>query len=208
LFARRGAGCTGENVAVPAALHPLTAGLHPLTAILHPATGTAAAVPTGPGYDVLLLAHVACAAVALTTMAAGGAFAWRLAALAPGEEPGEALRRYYAPGANWAGRTLYGVPVFGFVLLARSHGASSLGDGWVMAGLLLWVLIAAGAEGLLWPAERRLRGWLAGTAGTGAAPDPGGGATPAPRECRTVVTASAGLTAAMVAATVLMVAQP
>ncbi len=53
----------------------------------------------------------------------------------------EALTRYFRPGVNWAGRSLYGIPVFGFLLLALSHGAYSLRDGWVMSGLFIFVVM-------------------------------------------------------------------
>ena len=53
-----------------------------------------------------------------------------VAASAPLPEP---VRRYFRPGVNWAGRALYGVPVFGFSLIATSNGAFSSGDGFVVA---------------------------------------------------------------------------
>ena len=55
----------------------------------------------------------------------------------------EPLRRYFRPGFNWAGRAVYGIPVFGFALLAMSQGAYALGDGWVLAGLALFVAVAS-----------------------------------------------------------------
>jgi len=36
-----------------------------------------------------------------------------LRALAPGVPVPENLQRYYAEGVNWAGRSLYAVPLFG-----------------------------------------------------------------------------------------------
>jgi len=69
----------------------------------------------------------------------------------------DAVARLLPPGVNWAGRSVYGIPVFGFLLLALSHGAYSLHDGWVMAGLIILVGVVLIAEGQLWPAERRLQ---------------------------------------------------
>ena len=65
--------------------------------------------------------------------------------------------RYFRPGVNWAGRTIYGIPVFGFALLAMSQGAYALRDGWVLGGVALFAGVALLAEGVLWPAERRLQ---------------------------------------------------
>ena len=53
----------------------------------------------------------------------------------------DAVVRYFRPGVNWAGRAVYGIPVFGFALLALSHGAYSLRDGWVNAGLAIFVAV-------------------------------------------------------------------
>ena len=70
------------------------------------------------------------------------------AARPPGVTPlPEPLRRYFRPGVNWAGRTIYGIPVFGFALLAMSR-AYALGDSWVLAGLVLFVGVALLAEGV------------------------------------------------------------
>jgi hypothetical protein len=69
----------------------------------------------------------------------------------------ETLQRYFRPGVNWAGRTIYGIPVFGFALLGMSQGAYAVTDAWVLLGLLLFVGVALLAECVLWPAERRVQ---------------------------------------------------
>ncbi|HUZ11117.1 MAG TPA: hypothetical protein VMU76_13210 [Acidimicrobiales bacterium] len=178
--------------------------------VLHPIARPPAAL-TGPGYDVVLLLHLACVLIGLLTVVVSGVSAARLAAVPPGSRPGEALLRYYAPGTNWAGRAIYGVPVFGLALLAQSEGAFGLGQGWVLGGLLVWVLVAAAAEGLLWPTERRIRSLLAAP---GAGP-PARAATvtgTAPGEihrlCRRATGVSAALVVALVVGSVLMVVQP
>ncbi len=164
--------------------------------------------PSGAAFDAVLLLHVACAVIGIVTVATAAATARRLGRLtrtaAPLPEP---LRRYFRPGVNWAGRTIYGIPVFGFALLAMSHGAYALGDGWVWGGLVLFVALALVAEGVLWPTERRLQHAVA-AAGTPAAgpdePPPGPVAADAARMERSAV----GALVLLVAATVLMVAQP
>ena len=68
-----------------------------------------------------------------------------------------AVVRYYRPGVNWVGRVLFLVPVLGVALVAMSGGQWGYSDGWVTIGLGVWVVVALVAEGVLWPAERRLQ---------------------------------------------------
>jgi uncharacterized membrane protein len=98
---------------------------------------------------------------------------------------------------------VYGIPVFGFALLAMSRGAYALGQGWVLGGLAIFAAVALLGEGVLWPAEQRLQVGLAS-----------GGAPPGPAEPSLDQDATAMSRAAvaslvlLVAGTVLMVAQP
>ncbi len=163
--------------------------------------------------DVVLLLHVACAVVGIVTVATGAAVARRLGRLAGTAAPlPEPLRRYFRPGVNWAGRTIYGIPVFGFALIAMSHGAYSLGDGWVLAGVALFAALALLAEGVLWPAERRLQQAVAaaGTPAAGPEADPGAPPWDGPvvADAARMERAAVGSLVLLVAATVLMVAQP
>jgi hypothetical protein len=202
-------------------------------------TSTAATVPlpSGPAYTVVLICHVAALLVGMVTVAAGAVVAGRL--LAAGSGPVRtSVRSYFSPGANWAGRVLYLVPVFGALLIAMSGGAYRLGSAWVLWGIGLWVAGMALAEGVLWPAERRVRRALAGQrAGggrgeAGSTPPEAGAATPAPPEAvaagpappeavaagpappeavaaaRVVCASSVGVLAVLVVAMVLMVAKP
>ena len=136
-----------------------------------PVAGIALAVgavhhrPTGAAFDVVLLLHVACVVVGTGSVVVGGLQARRLQRAGAGPVPAD-LRGYFAPGPNWAGRVLYGVPIFGFVLLGMSDGFFELADGWVLYGFVLWILAVAVAEGVLWPTERRIR-----TAVAAAGPD-------------------------------------
>ena len=162
--------------------------------------------PDGAAFDIVLLLHVGCAVVGLVTSAAATATATRLRrglrASTPLPEP---LRRYFRPGVNWAGRTIYGIPVFGFALLAMSQGAYALGDGWVLAGLVLFAAVALLAEGVLWPAERRLQAAVA-VAGPLTAPLPGSGSV---ERDATLMVRSAGVALLLlIAGMVVMVAQP
>jgi hypothetical protein len=160
--------------------------------------------PDGPAFDVVLIIHVGCVVVALTTTVASALSAARLRTLLRAATPlPDALRRYFRPGVNWAGRTIYGIPVFGFALLALGHGAYGLRDGWVMGGLVLFVGVALLAEGVLWPAERRLQVSLI------AVPDEGAPAEgPVHHDARTMEWAAVVTLVLLVAGSALMVAQP
>lgn len=176
----------------------------PTTFVLAARAG--AGQPTGPGFDLLLLCHVACVLLGFASMVVSAVQASRLRGLGSGPLP-EALRRYYAPGTNWFGRILYGVPVFGFALLADSGGTFGFGDLWVVLGLVAWLGAAGAAEGLLWPAERRIQAALA----AGALPTGPSGAALAPSlvgEARTIALVGWSIAVILVVVTVLMVAQP
>jgi len=159
------------------------------------------AVPTGAGYSVLLLLHVGCAVVGFGALVVTGVQAQR-ARRGPDGPGAEGVRRYFRPGVNWAGRSLYGVPLFGFGLIGASHGAFTGGDGFVVSGLGLWALAAVVAEAVVWPAERRIQavvggGWeRAGSEGR------------FELDCRRLTWAAGALGAVFVVAFVLMIAKP
>jgi small-conductance mechanosensitive channel len=169
--------------------------------------------PSGAAYDVVLLLHVACVVVGMVTIATAAATARRLGRLAGTASPlPEPLRRYFRPGVNWAGRTIYGIPVFGFALLGMSHGAYAITDAWVLSGLLLFVAVAFVAEGVLWPAERRLQHAVTAAGTPTAGPEP---VMAPPARAETVTAdaarmerAASGALVLLVAATVVMIAQP
>jgi hypothetical protein len=117
--------------------------------------------PTGAAFDLVLLLHVGCVVVALATTVTAAAMATRVRRLAERSMPlPESVARYYKPGVNWAGRTMWGIPIFGFALLAMSQGAYDLRDSWVTAGLGIFAVLALLGEGVLWPVERRLQSAL------------------------------------------------
>jgi hypothetical protein len=154
--------------------------------------------PTGAGYDIVLLCHVACVVIGFGSLVASGVFGVRLLAVVRGGPVGPSLRRYYSPGPNLVGRTLYGVPVLGFALLAMSQGAYGADDGWVLAGLVTWAGVAFIAEGVVWPAERHVQRVLAaGTELTGLR-----------RQALGLAVGPAACAVLLVVATVVMVAKP
>jgi uncharacterized membrane protein len=162
--------------------------------------------PDGAAFDIVLLLHVGCVVVGLVATATATAAATRLRRLVGSPVPlPEPIRRYFRPGVNWAGRTIYGIPVFGFALLAMSHGAYALAQGWVLAGLALFAGVALVGEGVLWPAERRLQ--VAVTAA-----DPATGTLPATglmnRDATAMARAAGAALVLLLAGTVIMIAQP
>ena len=158
-------------------------------------------VPTGALYSLLVVLHVLSAVVGFGAVVLSGVEAGR-ARLGPAAPGADSVRRYFRPGVNWAGRALYGVPVFGFGSLAASHGRWQVGDGFVVVGLVLWLLAAAAAELVVWPAERRVQAivtndwgeerWMAELT----------------RQCGRISSAAVLLAALFVVAVVVMVARP
>jgi hypothetical protein len=114
----------------------------------------AAGSARNPAYDLVLLAHVLSALVGFGSVVVAGLYALAFERSNP---PTEAVRRYYRPGVNWAGRVIYLVPTFGVALIAMSDGDWSYADHWIVIGLGLWAFAAVVAEVALWPAERRLQ---------------------------------------------------
>ena len=162
--------------------------------------------PDGAAFDVVLLLHVGCVVVGLVTTLAAATTAGRLRRLLRSSAPlPETLRRYFRPGVNWAGRVVYGIPVFGFALLAMSQGAYALGDGWVLAGLAIFAAVALLAEGMLWPAERRLQAALAATGGT---TDTSAEAASVGADATAMARAGGAALVLLLAGIVVMVAQP
>jgi hypothetical protein len=158
--------------------------------------------PDGAAFDIVLLLHVGCVVVGLVTTATAAATATRLRRLLGSPVPlPEPLRRYFAPGTNWAGRTVYGIPVFGFALLALSRGVYTLGQGWVLGGLALFAGAALVGEGVMWPAERRLQVALTSTD----VPPP---VESLDQDAAAMSRAATTALVLLVAGTVLMVAQP
>jgi hypothetical protein len=160
--------------------------------------------PDGAAFDIVLLLHVGCVVVGLVTTTAAAGTAARLRRLLESPLPlPEPLRRYFRPGVNWAGRAVYGIPVFGFALLAMSQGAYALGQGWVLGGLAIFGAVALVGEGVLWPAEQRLQVALSDNDAT---------SPPTPdlldRDATAMSRAAAAALVLLLAGTVLMVAQP
>ncbi len=168
-------------------------------------------------YDLVLLAHVLAAVVGMVAVVVSGGFALTLrgALAADGPLP-VAVVRYYRPGINWVGRVLFLVPVLGAALIAMSGGQWGYSDAWVAIGLAVWTVVAMAAEGMLWPAERRLQRLVAAreaAVAVGAGAPAGGAAVDEDGSdpvalCLWAGLLGIGLGATLVAVAVLMVAKP
>lgn len=162
----------------------------------------AAVLPSGPAYTVVLICHVAAVLIGVVAVVASGIAAARV--LVARDAPlSPAVRTYFAPGVNWAGRVLYLVPVFGATLVELSHGVYPFGATWVLCGLGLWITATVLAEGILWPAERRVQRALA--AGAVA---PGDVSPDARRACRTVCLSAVAVLVLLLVAMAVMFAKP
>jgi hypothetical protein len=160
--------------------------------------GTQHPIPTSVGYTLLLLAHIASTVVGFGAVLVTGIQAGR-ARRGPEQESPDSVRRYFRPGTNWAGRTLYLVPAFGAGLIATSGGAFGASSAFIESGLVLWAVAVLAAEMVLWPAERRIQehvtsGWELGDAFR--------------HDCTMVVRTAWFLMAIFLVAVVLMVAKP
>ncbi len=164
--------------------------------------------PDGAAFDIVLLLHVACVLAGLATTVTAAATATRLRRLLEaGATVPEPVRRYFRPGVNWAGRSLWGIPIFGVALLAMSKGAYDLHDAWVTWGLVLFVAVAFLAEGLLWPAERRIQSELSVAPGVGEGENGEAGSGVA-RDAALMARVATSTVVLLLAAMVLMIAQP
>jgi hypothetical protein len=119
-----------------------------------------------PGYDLLLVVHVLAALVGFGAVATS---AWHARALHPGASPEarKAAQRFFRPGLNLPARVVYVVPASGVGLVVQSGGHFGFEDGFVVAGLLGWVVAVGLLEVVAWPAERRIAEELGRAAGTG-----------------------------------------
>jgi hypothetical protein len=115
--------------------------------------------PTGAAFDLVLIVHVGCVLIGFASLLATGTQAWR-ARVGPEGKGAQSVARYFRPGINWPGRSLYLVLVFGAVLVFMSQGAYGFGDGFVELGLVLWIIGMSLAELVVWPGERILQGTI------------------------------------------------
>jgi hypothetical protein len=127
------------------------------------ATLSAAAhgTPTGAAFDLVLILHVGFMLVGLASVLATGIQAWR-ARRGPDAASAPSVARFFRPGINWPGRSLYLVLVLGLVLVEMSRGSYDFSNPFVQIGLILWIVAISLAEMVVWPGERQLQGIVSG----------------------------------------------
>jgi lysylphosphatidylglycerol synthetase-like protein (DUF2156 family) len=157
--------------------------------------------PNSKAYDLLLLLHGGVALVALVSIVASAFAARSVERARPGEPWPPSALRFFTPGPEIAGRSIYLVPLTGVALLASSRGSVSATDAFVQIGIGLWILAALVAELAVFAPGSALRRLLASSK---EAPEDDGWRRPAVR-LRWGVDIVALL---IIAAAVVMVAQP
>lgn len=184
----------------------------PLPAFLLTVTST----PTGAAFDIVLILHVGFVLIGFASCFATGIQAWR-ARGGPGSPAARSVGRYFRPGINWPGRSLYLVLVLGVLLVLMSQHSYGFGDPFVQLGFVFWILALALAELVVWPGERQIQRVVAddwgGGAASGGASGSAGGAAPevvdAARNTALRVALSAwGVCFVLLVAIVLMVQKP
>jgi hypothetical protein len=133
----------------------------------------ATSTPTGAAFDIVLLLHVACVLIGFASVLTTGIQAWRARA-GPGSSAAGSVARYFRPGINWPGRSLYLVLVLGLALVAISQRAYGFGDAFVELGFVFWILAIGLAELVVWPGERQLQRMVTEGWGGESAAAPGG----------------------------------
>jgi hypothetical protein len=179
--------------------------------------------PTGPAFDIVLLLHIGCVLIAIVTVVISAAQAGRLRGLGladPSRDPDlwaespppAELLRYYRPGPNYAGRVIWGVPIFGFILLGLSHDYYRFSQAWILTGLAIFIVVALLGEVLLWPTERRLQRLVQVSISEAAGPSVAADGASAPLSMlgptALIIALSFVMVVLMLVATVVMVAQP
>ncbi len=111
------------------------------------------------GYDVLFVAHVAAGVVGFGAIGAAG-YEARSGLRAADPAHDLALRRFFRPGVDWAGRVIFLVPLLGLALLFGGT-RPDVSSAWPWIGLAIWLAAAGVATGGCWPAERAAQSAMA-----------------------------------------------
>jgi len=111
---------------------------------------------TSTTFDLVLIVHVLVGVVAVVVLGAAYVAAAGLGRVAAGEPWPDAAGRFFTPGPDLAGRTVYLVPLSGLALVGLSRGEFHLDDPFVSAGLALAAGVIAIGEVLVFPASTRL----------------------------------------------------
>lgn len=106
-------------------------------------------------YKVVLLLHILAAIVGFGGVLLNGVYA-TMAKANPGPEGAAITRANFHVTSVWAERSIYGVFVFGLLLVPLSDGAIGFGDTWVWTSMALYVVGIGVAHAVLLPSGRRM----------------------------------------------------
>ncbi len=112
--------------------------------------------PRSTAFDLVLLLHVAVVVVVVVVMAAAYGAARSLAGAKVGQPWPPAAVRYFTPGSEIAGRSLYLIPATGLALVGMSHGSFAFSTPFVTIGFVLWIGVVAVAEVLVFATSKEL----------------------------------------------------
>ena len=156
--------------------------------------------PPSTTFDLLLLLHVGVVMVGAVVMATLWSAARSLTSCQASTPWPEGATRFFRPGPQLAGRSIYLVPLTGATLVGVSRGAFHFGDTYIWMSLVLWVIAAGAAEHLVFSSAAELARVIHA------------GPVPADSSWKELITrARLGVdlvAGALVVATILMVAQP
>jgi hypothetical protein len=103
-------------------------------------------------YDSTLVVHMLAALGSLVVLVV---LRQSAAAVASGASDADQARRF-PNRPNFAARIFYLLPLTGFAMSGMGGASVSAGHGWVIAGIVLWVLAAGHLEARVLPSERRI----------------------------------------------------
>jgi hypothetical protein len=114
--------------------------------------------PRSTVFDLVLILHVG--AVVISVVTVGALYAATMPLNKVGATWPSSSVRFFGSAHEVAARSLYLIPLTGFLLLGVSQGHYDVSNGFVVAGLVLWVLAMMLGEGLVFPRRNRIHRML------------------------------------------------
>jgi hypothetical protein len=122
---------------------------------------SSATPPQSVLFDVLLIIHVLVAVLSAITAGALYGAAASLDRCSEDEPWPSKSKRFFTPGPEIAGRSLYGIPLTGVLLVLVSQDHYSLATGFVGVGIALWLGAVALAELFVFRPAAKIRTLIA-----------------------------------------------
>jgi len=112
---------------------------------------------SSPAYGNFLALHIV---VAVAVLAIFVVMRTSAAAVAKGASPADQAKRF-PNRPNLSARLFYLLPITGMAMTGIGGSAMKLSQGWLIAGLILWVLAAGHLEARVLPSERKMAAAIA-----------------------------------------------